>query len=61
MSRIALLSTVLSCLMVTTVHGEPQDMPTKKAKERADALQLNPKASNCALTTTAHKTSRSTT
>lgn len=43
MSRIAVFSTVLSWLMVTAVHGAP-DMPTKKAKERAEAFLANPKA-----------------
>lgn len=44
MSRITLLSTIVSCLMVTAVYGEPPEMPTKKAKERANALQENLKA-----------------
>lgn len=43
MSRIASLSIVIACFVVTAVRAEPPDTPTKKAKERAEALKGNPK------------------
>lgn len=44
MSRIAPLSFAIAWLMATAVHAEPQDIPSKKAKERAEALKENPNA-----------------
>ena len=44
MSRIAMFTTILTCLMVTAARGEPQEAPTKKAVERAATLMENSNA-----------------